>query len=732
MKGTNNGLVAIALVAYFCATLTNAQLTDEEFGPDPYAETDLQLQKNESNSTTVATTLAPTDKNTTLAPTTVVPTTNPNMTTTAPAHVSPAEVPWAKIMAGGWIPFTVLCGVSVLFSFSYMQYYQHKREKECGSTMIATLAMSVGLLTVALVPVDIYLVSSLKKADGTFEDWATPGVIDEVKTIGQDAYYAMYALDMLFVFFLLPLSYFFFEEKDEEEKVGCGKRLLGAIKYTSVFVIIMAIFMCIGAFATSSASSDCDQQLNSTNAKDWAKCRGEFAEKALISDNGSNALSFTFGCLVVIGLIYFIFYTGVGMVVMPINMIRSRNRASEEERQTVKEQQSSNRNKKTNIRDKYKKKKGRVMSSRDHRQLIQAENDERAISKAETRVKDLESGILGKVSKVCRPFEFLFGFVFFILAVFLFIALTMTSADKLMQLIQSGDYKLGYAKATPRITNPVDWVFVMASKAFPIDYIFITLIVYFLVLATLNGVKALGVRFCYLKMYKFRAQRTVPQGLLFLAFILVFVILAINVVLLSLAPQYVTYGHQHYSPGLIGNIDANNQLECLGAVDYPSSSVVCNQDAPGYIWVVKDNDGTEQQVYYPKGLLDSKSVSECNAKWKQNLLADAPTYVCQKDGSAGNQTVANWISAQVSCTQIKDPCVQTRLAALLHTFFYNFWFLGAIYFWSNWGFILVFMLALIYYTCKKRKSLFQAMLNEVNDDMYDSDDDIAPFRPSWA
>jgi LMBR1 domain-containing protein 1 len=37
-----------------------------------------------------------------------------------------------------------------------------------------------------------------------------------------------------------------------------------------------------------------------------------------------------------------------------------------------------------------------------------------------------------------------------------------------------------------------------------------------------------------------------PQALLFFVYILMYVVLAINVVLMSLAPQYLMYGNQKY------------------------------------------------------------------------------------------------------------------------------------------------------------------------------------------
>ena len=51
----------------------------------------------------------------------------------------------------------------------------------------------------------------------------------------------MYALLMLFAFLLLPLAYFFYEEKDEEAGTSCGKRLFGAMKYVSLSPSVLGL-----------------------------------------------------------------------------------------------------------------------------------------------------------------------------------------------------------------------------------------------------------------------------------------------------------------------------------------------------------------------------------------------------------------------------------------------------------------------------------------------------------
>ena len=47
-------------------------------------------------------------------------------------------------------------------------------------------------------------------------------------------------------------------------------------------------------------------------------------------------------------------------------------------------------------------------------------------------------------------------------------------------------------------------------------------------------------------MYKIRPRRTRPQALLMLCMLLSFIMLAINIIIYELTPQYTSYGSQHY------------------------------------------------------------------------------------------------------------------------------------------------------------------------------------------
>merc|ERR1719379_495726 len=187
--------------------------------------------------------------------------------------------------------------------------------------------------------------------------------------------------------------------------------------YTLGLLVIMAIVIMIGALAISTGGDSCDVSVNATNWRQWSECRATYAEKALTSSSGANAISFTVGLLTVVGVLYFIFYTAVGMVAMPLNMIRSRT-SSKDDRFEVDQRVRINEEKASNIRSKYSgRKKGR-MSRRERRLLDEVDHENDVLSRASRRADRIQSGCLARVGAVLRPFEFVFGILFLLLSLF--------------------------------------------------------------------------------------------------------------------------------------------------------------------------------------------------------------------------------------------------------------------------------------------------------------------------
>ena len=85
------------------------------------------------------------------------------------------------------------------------------------------------------------------------------------------------------------------------------------------------------------------------------------------------------------------------------------------------------------------------------------------------------------------------------------------------------------------------------SDYFPLDYIIFSLILVMLFGSTIYGFAQIGVRFFCIRMFDFRAGKTMHNGLLMAVWILIFIILSLNYTIYEIAPDYATFGSQTYT-----------------------------------------------------------------------------------------------------------------------------------------------------------------------------------------
>jgi len=493
-------------------------------------------------------------------------------------------------------------------------------------------------------------------------------------------------------------------------KTSSKSRMLHALKFTLGFMIVMGVLMLIGTFALSSAGNNCTPSIdNATSFKDWTNCRADFAEHALTQDGGNNAIGFTIGCLSVVGILYFALYTSFGSVFLPLDLMRSGKTVEQDEVSvpTKKEEkkEAAKAAKVSSLRDKYANRKNKAMSETDEDALADAEYDDAALLKAQNEIALNDKSCVGKVARVCRPFSMLIGILLLLFSLFIAICITLTSSDTISQIAhQHLNYKSGYSQVVPRMINPIDAMLSVLQTAFPIDLIILTAIIYYLVFCTAGGVSRLGIRFCFLKAFKVKSGKTVPQGLLCMVTIMMFTILALNIVLLTLAPKYMTYGSQLYTV-----VDpAHGEFTV-----WPSPETqLCDSDAPQFVFMAYNATSRFQTLH-------DYSLSNGGCSVNTTLHSNATNTNTSLDLS------------DMGCGTVQ-ACVKSRMSALLHAFFYNAWFFGAIYYWANWLFIVVFFLSLAAGVLKKRSASddLKAKVKEHKTN-FDEDDDLVAFNPSW-
>ena len=183
-----------------------------------------------------------------------------------------------------------------------------------------------------------------------------------------------------------------------------------------------------------------------------------------------------------------------------------------------------------------------------------------------------------KVEAAFRPVKLLGGILLMVVAIFVWISMILTFADKAKNSVCK--HKCGYVLGHVNIFNPVNYIFSAAAKVFPIDYVLFLLLALYFFSSSVVGIVTIGIRFLWLQLFSVRQGRTTPQALLLATSLLALIILAINYALaVIVAPQYAHYGPQTFCDRPLRYPDA--QPDCSnhhGAIK-PCSEVETSQAA---------------------------------------------------------------------------------------------------------------------------------------------------------
>jgi LMBR1 domain-containing protein 1 len=216
-----------------------------------------------------------------------------------------------------WVTYAVAVALLFIIASIFVYIYQKPRDRAISVTIVCVLTLLTLLATVLLLPVDVALVSStVRSSEGRRKDWATQDRIDGTIHTLKIVYYTLYSVDAFLCLIVIPFTYFFYEEYDEVEaeegRQGIGSRLLGALKYTIFFVIIALVLFLAGFFVP-------------INNRDESKHKNlDYLLNLLLNEaRGERALTFGIGALITIGTFLYAIYTGAGLALLPVTMIKS-------------------------------------------------------------------------------------------------------------------------------------------------------------------------------------------------------------------------------------------------------------------------------------------------------------------------------------------------------------------------------------------------------------------------
>ncbi|KAG9321715.1 hypothetical protein KVV02_006629 [Mortierella alpina] len=470
---------------------------------------------------------------------------------------------------GAWGAFGLMGSILLGFSIFFTLYYSDRQDREPFAMLVTVLALTLCLTTVALFPVDIFLVSRIMDpTTGLRYEWATDEAIAQMQLSVKVIYTGAYSLIASFIFFWIPLSYFYFEELADEEQTLL-QRLWASLRYTVFFMLVAAILLLTGLFMKPDRHEDIDL--------DWLR-------KILADPDGSGALSFVAGVMALAGMGVLVFYAAPGLSLLPLHMLAGSSsipaRVSETHAQLA-----ANRERQNSILNRYRHRGDHSgsrnvsrLSDRDRQAISELAQEEIILENRSINVQRVRDSCFHRYQCIIRPFQIILGLAGTILTALLVAAIIVTSIDQMDNDFCGGP--CGYIFSGKNLPNPLNILFLKLSPYFPIDYILIVMIILYMFWATTKGIISIGIRILWVNLYSFRRATTQPQGLLAATMLLMLSLAGLSYSLtMSVAPEYSMFGSQKY---------CNHTIPVVGrdCSDYPSLIIPCHIDAPAELCVL--------------------------------------------------------------------------------------------------------------------------------------------------
>jgi len=381
------------------------------------------------------------------------------------------------------------------------------------------------------------------------------------------AYYVLYSLVLFFCFVLIPFAYFYYEEDDED--ITLGQKIWAGCKYTIFLLIIVIVLLVVGIILAVVQPAE---KPTKDNAKQWIS-------DLLKTTPPEAAVSFAIASLTTIGFVSWISYTAYGLTAFPIGIIRGRKHVTEDANDLQSDLEST-REKKRKLKSKYLG--GKRISRKDESTLNLLDRKEKVLSRQGQRLE--ASSCWRTCYTVSKPFLFIFGIVFLLVSIVIWVSILLTTIDKTVNQHQicESSAACGFVLSNREIFNPVDVVLTKAAKFFPLDYVIVALLVIYIFIATLSGIVKISIRFLWMKLYDIRRGGSAPQGLLLAAVILILSTLALNFEITTLAPQYSTFGTQVYNVSMLNaTVGGNGTVAGNGTVVVDNRGMIpCDLKSP--------------------------------------------------------------------------------------------------------------------------------------------------------
>lgn len=441
-----------------------------------------------------------------------------------------------------WLVLAASMLALILMSYILYHYFTDPSESYLVAVLAVVLSLTNSILCTLLIPVDIYVIS---EGNITSESLHVTISQDYMRT----AYLFLFSALLFMAFCLVPYAYFYGEDRrevdfdDKLDKVG-SRGCVSALKSTTFFIGFVMVLLVIGLNFRPGHTESLDKAMGSQqDAVRWA---GDLLD---VEHGGLNAISFSIACLTLLGVCGWVFYTAYGMAALPFDWLRGKQSASEQ-RADLEENIASIRDKYRLIQTKYAAREdGSLdlsrMKAADRKELNRLQREHKSLMQHNYRLQEIEQkagAVIPQLLQCLVPFRWMIGISMMFISLLVVSSLLLTLLDRLLH--SNCGMSCGYTLKERLIFNPLDEIFLRLAKFFPVDFIILAVLVLYIFIASVFGIISLGIRCCCFNMYALRARKSMPQATLLLCNVMAFILLALCMALLTIAPNYTSFGSQ--------------------------------------------------------------------------------------------------------------------------------------------------------------------------------------------
>eukprot|EP00405_Crypthecodinium_cohnii_P038956 CAMPEP_0206546036 /NCGR_PEP_ID=MMETSP0325_2-20121206/12474_1 /ASSEMBLY_ACC=CAM_ASM_000347 /TAXON_ID=2866 /ORGANISM="Crypthecodinium cohnii, Strain Seligo" /LENGTH=534 /DNA_ID=CAMNT_0054045099 /DNA_START=113 /DNA_END=1714 /DNA_ORIENTATION=- len=439
-------------------------------------------------------------------------------------------------------PWLVL-GSSVfgLLSLSYFVYHYFANPKESYwlATLAVVLSLTVSFLCAMLIPVDIYVIS-----EGGLKSESLHVSISQEQV--QNAYFILFATLLFLALCVVPHAYFYGEARGsgDFDLDGDKRSCWIACRSTAVFVALVLFLLVAGLNFRPGRTETLDRAMESR--EEAARWVGDLLDQ---EHGGLNAVSFAIACLTFVGVGGWVFYTAYGMAALPFSWLRGRQSASQQ-RSGVEQEIAAVRDQFRAVQAKFQLREdgtpdlGRMRAA-DRKEFNRLQREYKSLVKHNYRLQEMEEKVgfvIPRLLQFLIPFRWAIGISMMGISLLVVVSLLMTLLDRLIH--SDCGWQCGYALQERRLFNPADDIFMYLSRVFPLDFLVLGILVLYIFVSSVYGIVSLGVRFLCFNVYTLLPQRSMPQALLVLCSLMSYILLALCMALMTIAPNYTSFGSQ--------------------------------------------------------------------------------------------------------------------------------------------------------------------------------------------